>query len=123
MSFSEMGYSHQILRVDLDGETVTEVAAIPVPRAVELLRVPARPAPVDEVLAALSALDLPDAPEQAWSYLEVRVQLDAPEPTLRTPKSPAKRQDRRPRAPGARPRPGTGRSRRALSSGADSSAS
>jgi exonuclease SbcD len=84
MSFSEMGYSHQILRVDLDGEAVTEVAAIPVPRAVELLRVPPRPAPVDEVLAALSALGLSDAPEQAWPYLEVRVQLDAPEPTLRS---------------------------------------
>jgi exonuclease SbcD len=84
MSFSEIGYSHQILRVDLDGEAVTEVAALPVPRAVELLRVPARPAPVEEVLAALSALDLPDAPEPAWPYLEVRVQLDAPEPTLRS---------------------------------------
>jgi DNA repair protein SbcD/Mre11 len=84
MSFSEIGYSHQILRVDLDGEAVAEVAAIAVPRAAELLRVPARPAPVDEVLAALSALGLPDAPEQAWPYLEVRVQLDAPEPTLRS---------------------------------------
>jgi DNA repair protein SbcD/Mre11 len=83
MSFSEIGYSHQILRVDLDGEAVTEVMTIPVPRAVELLRVPTKPAPVEEVLAALSALDLADAPEQAWPYLEVRVRLDAPEPTLR----------------------------------------
>ena len=84
MSFSEIGYKHQILRVDLDGDAVKEVASIPVPRAVELLRVPARPAPVNEVLAALSALDLPDAPAEAWPYLEVRVQLDAPEPTLRS---------------------------------------
>jgi exonuclease SbcD len=84
MSFSEIGYQHQILRIDLDGEAVAEVATIPVPRAVELLRVPTRPAPVDEVLAALNALVLADAPEQAWPYLEVRVQLDAPEPTLRS---------------------------------------
>jgi DNA repair protein SbcD/Mre11 len=83
MSFSEIGYSHQVLRVDLDGEAVTEVMTIPVPRAVELLRVPTKPAPVEEVLAALSALDLAAAPEQAWPYLEVRVRLDAPEPTLR----------------------------------------
>lgn len=87
MSFSEIGYKHQILRVDLDGDAVTDVASIAVPRAVELLRVPAKPAPVDEVLAALSALDLPnmnELPEPAWPYLEVRVQLDAPEPTLRS---------------------------------------
>jgi len=84
MSFSEIGYKHQILRVDLEGDAVKDVASIPVPRAVELLRVPARPAPVDDVLATLSALNLPDAPEPAWPYLEVRVQLDAPEPTLRS---------------------------------------
>jgi exonuclease SbcD len=83
MSFSEIGYPHQILRIDLDGEAVTEITPIPVPRAVELLRVPAKPAPIDEVLAVLAALDLPEAPWQALPLLEVRVLLDAPEPGLR----------------------------------------
>lgn len=84
MSFSEIGYAHQILRIDLDGEAVKEITPIHVPRAVELLRVPSKPGPVDEVLAALTALDLPMVPEQVLPYLEVRVLLDAPEPGLRS---------------------------------------
>lgn len=54
------------------------------PRAVELLRIPAKPAPLAEVLAALEALELdPDLPLQCRPYLEVRVLLDGPEPSLR----------------------------------------
>jgi len=86
LSFAEVGYRHQILRIDLDGERVSAVTALPVPRAVELLRVPARPAPLEQVLlelAALPALNLaPLAPEEQ-PFLEVRVRLDAPEPGLR----------------------------------------
>jgi exonuclease SbcD len=51
---------------------------------VALLRVPAKPAPLDEALAALEALELdPDLPQQSWPFLEVRVLLDGPEPGLR----------------------------------------
>ena len=42
---------------------------------------PARPAPLDEVLAALQAL--PPRSGEHPPYLEVRVRLDAPEPGLR----------------------------------------
>jgi len=84
MSFAEVDYRHQVLRIELDGEAVTEIQPIPIPRAVQLLRVPKKPAPIEEVLAALAALDLPDRPEQEQPYLEVRVRLDAPEPGLRT---------------------------------------
>lgn len=83
LSFSEVNYQHQVLRIDLDGATARAVVPIPVPRAVQLLRVPAAPAPLAEVLAALEALDLPDAPPHAQPYLEVRVLLDGPEPGLR----------------------------------------
>ncbi|MET3129807.1 exonuclease SbcD [Oxalobacteraceae bacterium GrIS 1.11] len=83
LSFAEVGYAHQILRVDLDGEAVAAITALPVPRAVPLLRVPARPAPLAQVLAELAALELPEAAPQAWPFLEVRVRLDAPEPGLR----------------------------------------
>jgi exonuclease SbcD len=48
-----------------------------------MLRVPAAPAPLAEVLAALEALDLPALPPHAQPYLEVRVLLDGPEPGLR----------------------------------------
>jgi exonuclease SbcD len=84
LSFAEIDYAHQILRVDLDGDSVQNIAAIPVPRAVGLLRIPKQPAPVEDVLAALEALDLPAASDLCTHpYLEVRVQLDAPEPGLR----------------------------------------
>lgn len=84
LSFSETDYQHQVLRIDLDGTRVREVAGIKVPRAVELLRVPAAPAPLGEVLAALEALSLPELPGHAWPYLEVRVLLERPEPGLRS---------------------------------------
>ena len=81
MSFSEIGYRHQVLRVDLDGEQAVDITALPVPRAVDLLRVPASPARLDDVLAALQAL--PPRSDEHPPYLEVRVRLDAPEPGLR----------------------------------------
>ncbi|SFD44367.1 exonuclease SbcCD subunit D C-terminal domain-containing protein [Massilia yuzhufengensis] len=83
LSFSEVGYQHQVLRIDLDGPAATSVTPLPVPRAVQLLRVPAQPAPLEEALAALEALDLPEAPLHTQPFLEVRVLLDGPEPGLR----------------------------------------
>lgn len=84
LSFAEVGYQHQVLRIDLDGAVAKEVTPLFVPRAVELLRVPSRPAPLAEVLAALENLELDAglAPE-CRPYLEVRVLLDGPEPGLR----------------------------------------
>ena len=81
LSFSEVNYNHQVLRVDLDGERAGEILPLPVPRSVDLLRVPLRPAPLEEALAALRAL--PPGGEGEPPYLEVRVRLDAPEPGLR----------------------------------------
>lgn len=84
MSFAEVNYPHQVLRVDLDGEAVADISALPVPRAVELLRVPAQPGELEVVLRALAELDLPahDDP-QRYPYLEVRIRLNTPEPGLR----------------------------------------
>ncbi len=83
LSFAEVGYQHQVLRIDLDGDAVREIAPIAIPRAVQLLRVPARPALIAQVLEELAALDVPDAPTEEQPFLEVRVRLDAPEPGLR----------------------------------------
>ncbi|PHV32339.1 exonuclease SbcCD subunit D [Janthinobacterium sp. BJB312] len=84
LSFAEVNYRHQVLCLDIDGEQLREVRVIEVPRAVPLLRVPATPAPINEVLAQLAALDVPAALPEAQPFLEVRVRLDAPEPGLRT---------------------------------------
>jgi exonuclease SbcD len=83
LSFAEVNYAHQILRIDLDGATVREIVPVPVPRAVELLRIPSRPAPLAQVLEELDALSPPDAPPEQQPYLEVRVLLEQPEPGLR----------------------------------------
>ncbi|MBA1289742.1 exonuclease SbcCD subunit D C-terminal domain-containing protein [Pseudomonas japonica] len=84
LSFSEVDYPHQILQVDFEGEQLTQVLPHRVPRAVELLRV--GPARLDEVIAKLEALPLPDllASIVQHPWLEVRVQLDEPQPELRT---------------------------------------
>lgn len=83
LSFAEVNYAHQILRIDLEGAAVREITPVPVPRAVELLRVPSRPAPLTQVLEELAALSPPEAPVEQQPYLEVRVLLEQPEPGLR----------------------------------------
>lgn len=84
MSFSEIHYPHQVVVFDLEGETVTNIREIHVPRKVDLLKVPAAAQPLEDALEALSALELPDRPEAEWPYLQVRVQLTQPEPALRS---------------------------------------
>ncbi|MYM26558.1 exonuclease subunit SbcD [Duganella sp. FT135W] len=83
LSFAEVNYAHQILRIDLDGAALREIVPVPVPRAVELLRIPSKPAPLAQVLEELAALSPPDAPAEQQPYLEVRVLLEQPEPGLR----------------------------------------
>ena len=83
MSFAETQYPHQVLCVDLAGSRLAAIESVRIPRFVELLRVPAKPAPLDQVVAALQALELAALPETEQPYLEVRVQLTAPEPGLR----------------------------------------
>ena len=83
LSFNEVGYQHQVLRIDLEGGAVRDVVPLMVPRAVDLLRVPPRPEPLEDALAALAALDLAPLPMHRQPFLEVRVLLDAPEPGLR----------------------------------------
>ena len=83
LSFSEIDYPHQVVVVDLDGAAVGEIRALRVPRSVELLRIPDRPAPIEQALAELAALTLPDRPPSQWPYLQLRVQLTQPEPGLR----------------------------------------
>lgn len=86
LSLSEAHYRHQVLLVELKGESLEQVKPLSVPRKVEVLRVPSRDAvPLEDVVAQLEALPAlePDAPEWTRPYLEVCVQLPKPEPALR----------------------------------------
>lgn len=84
LSVAERDYRHQVLLVDLDGRNAT-VTPLPVPRPVDILRVPARGAAApDEVLAALRALEAPAEGDRAfWPYLHVAVAWPGPLPGLR----------------------------------------
>ncbi len=82
LDFSEVGYPHQVVAVTLDGEALTDIQAIPVPRPVAMHRI--GPGPLDRVLAELEALEEDPALErELWPWLEVRVKLEAPIPDLR----------------------------------------
>lgn len=85
LSLGEREYPHQVLLVELDGAQLASVTSLPIPRTVDLLRVPERDAlPLAEVLPLLEAL--PEGGDEAleeWPFLEVHVRLGAPEPTLR----------------------------------------
>jgi exonuclease SbcD len=81
LALAEAAYRHQVTLVELDGERLADVRALEVPRAVPILRV--GPAALDEVVAQLDALALPEVPDEERPLVEVRVRLAAPEPALR----------------------------------------
>ena len=82
LDFSEVDYPHQVVEVTLDGDRLAASEAIRVPRPVAMLRI--GPAPLEEVLAELEALeDDPALARERWPWLEVRVELEAPIPDLR----------------------------------------
>jgi exonuclease SbcD len=87
LSLAEASYAHQVLLVELEGERLASVEPLWVPRAVDMLRVPARDAAtIDDVLATLEALPPlePETPGWKRPYLEVCVALPRPEPALRS---------------------------------------
>lgn len=86
LAMSEARFPHQVLVVDIDGERVADIRPVEVPRAVDMIRVPASgAAPLDEVLPILAALPQLDAAadEGTRPHLEVVVALMRPEPKLR----------------------------------------
>ncbi|BBB58992.1 Nuclease SbcCD subunit D [Undibacterium sp. KW1] len=88
LSFSEVDYQHQVLCVDIEGDKLTQVTPLYVPRTIQLLRIPKQAAALPTVLDALDGLELASITDaskgrQYDPYLEVRVKLEAPEPGLR----------------------------------------
>ncbi|MCD8269043.1 MAG: exonuclease SbcCD subunit D C-terminal domain-containing protein [Parabacteroides sp.] len=87
MSFSETNYRHQVVEVSLDNGCLSKVEPMPVPVLTGLQRIPAQPAPPDEVISQLAQLPVAgtDGNEtpSLWPYLEVRVLLTEPDPGFR----------------------------------------
>ncbi|MDQ3339839.1 MAG: exonuclease SbcCD subunit D C-terminal domain-containing protein [Myxococcota bacterium] len=88
LALDESSYKHQVLAIDFADAQVTDMRPLLIPRAVGVMRIPARgSAPLVEVLAELAALPLlrtEDAADPTRPFLEVVVALDKPEPKLRS---------------------------------------
>ncbi|MBP6628482.1 MAG: exonuclease SbcCD subunit D C-terminal domain-containing protein [Kofleriaceae bacterium] len=86
LAIDEADYKHQIVVVELDGEQLAAVRAVPVPRTVDVVRIPRRGAlPLAEALAAITALPArePDDDPERRPYLEVVIAPTQPDPLLR----------------------------------------
>jgi exonuclease SbcD len=86
LALDEARYRHQVYVVDLDGPALAGVRSVPVPRTVEVLRVPRRGAGSrEEVLAELARLADWDGSTEPDTrpFLEVCVALARPEARLR----------------------------------------
>lgn len=81
LSLTEANYNHQVLEVTFEGGKLTALERIPVPRSVEMIRLPE--SSLDEALDAIAALTLPDLPTEAQPFLEVRLLLPKPEARIR----------------------------------------
>ena len=85
MSFGERGYQHQVLVFEMDEKGLSsEVTRIEVPVTIPLMSVPDKHEPLETVIKALMKLE--NAEGRALNvapYLQVRVLLDGPEPSLR----------------------------------------
>ncbi|WP_339014342.1 exonuclease SbcCD subunit D C-terminal domain-containing protein [Aeromonas popoffii] len=81
LSLAEANYNHQVLEVTFAGGKLAGVERIPVPRAVEMIRLPE--SELEGALQAIEALTLPACQQEAQSFLEVRLLLPRPEARIR----------------------------------------
>ncbi len=86
LAMTEADYRHQVTIVELAAGELSGIRTLPVPRTVELVRIPRRgAAPLAEVLAELAGLPaaIADEDPDRRPFLEVRVRLAGPTPHLR----------------------------------------
>ncbi len=85
MSFTERDYAHQVVLIELKGECAARIEPLPIPRVRDLLRVPRQgAAPLAAILDELRQLPTaPTATDKLPPLVEVCVQLDRPQPTLK----------------------------------------
>jgi len=85
LSFSEASYPHQILHGKLEGNNLTGVEEILIPRTTPLISVPnSGCAPVEQALQELQAFVSDSTlPPELHPFLEVRIQEEGPDPARR----------------------------------------
>jgi exonuclease SbcD len=85
LSFDESHYVHSVLQVELKAGQGAAITKLKIPRHIELLRLPNSKAfaTLSDVLAQLESVELAAVDESQHPYLELRIKLDKPEPSLR----------------------------------------
>ena len=85
LSFDESHYPHCVLQVDIKAGQKAQVTALKIPRFIDLLRLPNSKefANLSNVLAQLESLAFANLPEAQHPFVELRIKLDKPEPSLR----------------------------------------
>ena len=83
MSFSELNYHHQVVLIETGGKSIHKQEILSVPVAVKLLSVPRKPKILADVIRELHELPEADGNEKLYPFLQVRVLLAGPEPSLR----------------------------------------
>ncbi len=82
MSFAEEHYHQGVTVVELNEGSPADIKRLEFDAPVRLLRIPEQPLPLEQVLELLAAL--PDGEvTQTSPYLEVKIRITEPEPTLR----------------------------------------
>lgn len=83
MSLSEKNYKHQVKVMEFESGKLNSVQSVIIPRQVELLKIPAQPEPLEQVLQQLKQLSLPSLERHQQPLLEVSVLLEKPQSMLR----------------------------------------
>ena len=83
MSLAEKDYQHQVKLLEFAGPQLVSVEPLIIPRTIEILRVPAKPQPLTQVLAELTELTVVEKPLAEQPLLEVLVLLEQPQAMLR----------------------------------------
>jgi exonuclease SbcD len=85
MSFSEIGYKHQLVFVEIEKDQIRCIEEIEIPKLIPLLKIPNKPEILNDVLMKLS--ELPDKQDDDANvrvpYLEVNILLNEPIPSLK----------------------------------------
>ena len=84
LSFSEINYPHQVIILNYEEEGLQDIQSLDIPVSIPLIKVPKKPGTLSEVIGELLLLeDIEEKDIHKAPYLEVHVQLDGPEPSMR----------------------------------------
>ena len=82
MSFAEKNYKQSVVLVEIEGEAATKIERLYYDAPVKVLSIPDKPMPLEDVLKEISSLPDGEIDERS-PYLEVKVLITEPEPSLR----------------------------------------